>query len=158
VNSKNIGQLDLLTAAEIVPGSDRVFVWDASESGVRRSKAMIFTELEIYLQTGQSGLVRVPFSYGDASPKPIAVLPANSTVFTATIVLQVPFNGVGAALTLGDAGVGDRLIAANQNDPAQEAEFEVNPGFTYSTATQILLTINPGAGATSGAGYVLLEV
>ncbi len=156
--TKNVGQLDLITAAEIVPESDRVYVWDASETGANRSKAMVFSELENYLQPTDGGVINVPFSYGDASPKPIALLPANTTIFTATIVITASFNGVGAALTLGDADVGDRLISASDNAPSQEAEYETNPGFTYSTATQILLTINPGAGATSGAGYVLLEV
>jgi len=49
--TKNVGQLDLITAAEIVPGSDRVYVWDASATGANRSKAMVFSELENYLQT-----------------------------------------------------------------------------------------------------------
>jgi hypothetical protein len=156
--SKNLGQLDLLTAAEIVPGIDRVYIWDASEVGVKRSKGMTFGEFQNFLNTAQSGAVKVPFSYGDATPKAIAVLPAGSTVFTAAIVITVPFDGMGAALALGDADVGDRLMTVAQNDPTSEAEYETNPGVSYPTDTQILLTINSGAGTTAGAGYVLLEV
>lgn len=106
---------------------------------------------------GQS-LISIPFSYGDASPKPISTIAAGKTIFTATIVIQTPFNGTGAALTLGDGGMGDRLMGVNQNDPTYAAEYETNPGYTYSAETQILLTIAPGAGCTQGNGYVLLEV
>lgn len=98
------------------------------------------------------------FAYGDASPKPIAVLTPNQTVFTATIVIQSPFNGVGAMLTLGDATLANRLIQSNQVDPFLVSEFQTNPGYTYSSSDSVLLFITPGEGCTQGSGYVLLEV
>lgn len=102
--------------------------------------------------------ITTPFSFGDASPKPIAILSPDQTVFTAAIVIQEAFDGVGASLALGDTGLPDRLIQASQIDPSIVAEHETNPGYAYSTATQILLTITPGEGCTQGSGYVLLEV
>lgn len=106
----------------------------------------------------EDGRVKIPFAWGDASPKQVWLAPANTTVFTAQIVITVPFNGVGAALALGDAVVGDRLIRADQNNPAAAGEYEANPGHTYASETQILLTITPGEGASAGAGFVILEI
>ena len=108
--------------------------------------------------TDTANIITVPFSFGDASPKAIALLPINSTVFTATIVIQVPFNGVGSALRLGDVYVTDRLISTAQVDPFEVAEYETNPGHSYTTETQINLTITPGSGCTQGSGFVLIEV
>lgn len=102
--------------------------------------------------------IKIAFSFGDASPKPIAQIAAGRTVFTAQVVIQTPFNGVGAALSVGDAGIGDRLLRSNQTDPTFAAEYETNPAHTYSSDTQILLAITPGAGCTSGTGFVLLEI
>jgi hypothetical protein len=110
-------------------------------------------------QDGSSaGAVKVPFAFGNASPKPVYLAQPNQTIFTATIVIQTPFNGSGAALQLGDAGMPDRLITASQTDPTFAAEYETNPGYTYTSETQITLTITPGEGCTQGSGYVLLEV
>lgn len=100
----------------------------------------------------------VPFSWGDASPKPIATVPAGGTIFTAQIVILVSFNGDGAALELGEAGQPDRLIAANQNDPKLAAEYETNPGLLFFSSTDLYLTITPGSGCTQGNGFILIEV
>lgn len=105
-----------------------------------------------------AGGVKIPFAFGDATPKPVYLAQAGQTIFTATIVLQVPFNGIGAALQLGDGGMGDRLMHSDQNDPSYAAEYEANPGYTYAAETEILLAITPGEGCTQGSGYILLEV
>lgn len=105
-----------------------------------------------------SGFNKVSFAYGDASPSRLFTLPAGKTVFTVIVVIQQRFNGTGATLKVGDAVDDDRLMATNQNDPTVIAEYETNPGYTYSTPTDLLLTINPGSGATNGSGYVLIEI
>lgn len=107
---------------------------------------------------GNGTLIKVDFSFGDASPAVITTLPAGTTILTTAIVVQTPFNGLGAALQLGDTRQSDRLLSVTQNNPSYAAEYEANPGYTYSSATPILLTITPGAGCTQGAGFVLLEV
>lgn len=100
--------------------------------------------------------VKVAFAYGDATPKLIHITAANEVIFSASIVILEPFNGVGAALQLGDVGDLSRLIA--QVDPLQVATFTFTPGFTYTEVTQLLLSITPGAGATQGKGFVLLKI
>lgn len=104
-----------------------------------------------------SGVILIPFAYGDATPRSIATVDAGVVVTTVQIIIVTPFNGVGAALQLGDAGQADRLMSSSEVDPTFAAEYEANPNYTYSSSTPILLTITPGAGATTGAGFVLVE-
>ncbi|MBD1995164.1 hypothetical protein H6G00_00790 [Leptolyngbya sp. FACHB-541] len=103
------------------------------------------------------GSIKIPFSWGDASPKAVYEVEGNGTVFRASIVIQTPFDGVGASLRLGDGEVGDRLIRADQNLPSQAGEYATSPGITYMTSTFILLEITPGEG-NQGSGFVLLEI
>lgn len=112
----------------------------------------------IVLLGGPQNTAVVPFSYGDATPKPIAAIAAGRSVLTAVVVILVPFNGEGAALQLGDSAQLDRLMNSSQVEPTYAAEYESNPAHTYSTATEVLLTISPGDGCIQGTGYVLLEV
>lgn len=104
------------------------------------------------------GAIRVPFNWGDATPKTIVTLPANTTVFTAQIVIQTPFNGTGATLRLGDSGNLNRLMTTAQNDPTSALTFTSAPAYTYTSSTSILLSIVPGSGANTGSGFVLLTI
>lgn len=112
----------------------------------------------IALNSSSQNLIEVPFSWGDATPKLIAEIAPDRVITTATILILVPFNGLGASLMLGDSGMLDRLIATDQNDPTFLAEYETNPGYSYSIATELVLTITPGEGCNQGEGLVLLEV
>jgi len=105
---------------------------------------------------GATDRIKVAFAYGDASPAVIATF--TGLVLATAIVITVPFDGVGASLQVGDAAVSDRLLLTAQVDPTTVATYEADRPYTYSSETQILLTINPGSGATQGAGYVVLEV
>ncbi len=102
------------------------------------------------------GSTRFPFSYGDASPA--TVQSVVGLVATATIIITTPFNGAGAALSLGDAGNPQRLITTSQILPSIASEWVTNPGELYTVSTPIILTITPGSGASQGSGYVILEV
>lgn len=106
---------------------------------------------------GSGGSIKVPFAWGDASPKPIYTALAGQTIFTVQVVLQTAMLA-GSTLSVGDAGDPQRLLAATQIDPSIAAEFEVNPGFTYTANTQVLLTITPASDNTTGSGFVLIEV
>jgi hypothetical protein len=100
---------------------------------------------------------QVEFSWGDATPRVIVAVPANTTILTAQIIIVTPFNGVGAALSLGDSGNPERLIGIGQNDPTSWGEYETNPGYEYTSSTQIILTITPGTGNSQGSGIINLE-
>lgn len=104
---------------------------------------------------GPSGsTIDLPFSWGDASPSPIGAV--SGLIVAASIIITTPFDGVGASLTIGTLGSPALIMPADSNYPGFASRYEVNPGLFVSG--QLYLTIDPGAGATQGAGRVYLEV
>lgn len=98
----------------------------------------------------------INFAYNDASPKNLITLPVGTRILTCQIIITQVFNGVGASLTVGDAGDADRYMEASQNFPDELAEFESNMYYELPAATTLLLTLNP-AGSTQGQGRVVIE-
>lgn len=101
--------------------------------------------------------LQMTFGYGDASPADVATAPAGRALLSVRLVILEAFDGIGAALTVGDATVPDRFITASQNAPGVVGLYETTPLFTYGSATNVLLTITPGSGATRGRGLIQLE-
>jgi hypothetical protein len=102
--------------------------------------------------------IELPFSYGDATPKPLSTALTGKLIHEIQIHIVTPFDGVGAALTVGDAGDPARLMAADQVDPATVATYAVHPGHRYESDTQMNLFITPGEGATQGDGLAIIYV
>lgn len=108
---------------------------------------------------GATGAFRkvVGFAFGDASPAPIFTAPAGCADILARVVIDTPFDGVGAALKLGTSGSPELLIPAATNDPTTAAAYEAAPDVALSSGEAIVLTIVPGTGATQGAGRVIFD-
>jgi len=102
------------------------------------------------------GIIKINFAYGDASPA-IVYTANNQIIAGVTIGILTPFNGTGSSLKVGDATISDRLMKTTENDPYTAAEYESSPLWVYNSSTQILLTITPGGGCTTGSGFVLIE-
>lgn len=102
--------------------------------------------------------VEVNFAYGDATPAAITTALAGKLVYGVSIHIKTPFDGIGAALTVGDAGQVDRLMAAAENAPGQVGSNTTTPALAYAVDTPLILSITPGAGATQGAGLIIIEV
>lgn len=103
--------------------------------------------------------IQLPFSWGDATPASVdPQVPANCMVLEVGIHIEVPFNGVGAALKVGDAGDDDRLLTASQVDPATAGSYGSHPSYRYTVATTVKLAITPGAGASAGRGVLTLHI
>jgi hypothetical protein len=105
-----------------------------------------------------SGQIKIPFAWGDSTPKNIATVPANTTVFTSIISVTETFNGVGANLRLGDANNLTRFLDIPSQGLIADYELESNVTFTYTSSTQLLLSITPGTGASQGKGFVIIEI
>ena len=105
-----------------------------------------------------SGGIEFPFAWGDASPRQIVIAAAGKLIYGVQIHIATAFDGVGAALTVGDAGQADRLMSVYQSDPNTVGNYTAAPSYRYGTATPLLLTINPGAGASAGAGLLTLFI
>lgn len=97
----------------------------------------------------------IAFAWGDASPKPLLTVPAGSRVLSVRLIVDTAFDGAGAALTVGD-GDPDRLLAAGENDPGTPGSYAAHPAVLYGADTALTLTITPGAGASQGAGAVII--
>lgn len=104
-----------------------------------------------------AGTYQATFAYGDASPAIVATVPAGKVVYEVEIAIVTPFDGAGAALSVGDAGLPDRLMTLIENDPTQRGSNTTAPAYQYASDTDILLTITPGAGASQGNGIVFIR-
>ena len=102
------------------------------------------------------GAIRKDFGFGDSTPDLIVMANAGDVVYEVEIVIMTPFDGTGATLTIGDSAQNDRLMQSTQNDPATPATYGAIPDYKYSAVTPINLYISPGAGATQGAGFILI--
>lgn len=98
----------------------------------------------------------IPFAWGDASPKPLVTVPAGGRVLVVRLVIDIGFDGVGAALSVGDAGNAERLMGAAENDPAMPGTYAAHPAVLPGAATLLTLTITPGEGVSQGAGAVIV--
>lgn len=101
--------------------------------------------------------VVIPFAFGDASPVTIFTPPAGCTDILARVVIDTPFNGVGASIQLGTASSPGSLVPAGYVDPTTPAGYEAAPDKTMMAGTPIVLAIVPGTGATQGAGRVVFD-
>lgn len=107
---------------------------------------------------GTGAITVINFAWGDATPKLLVTVVANKRVYRVRLWIETPFNGTGAALTVGSVADPDELIAATENDPTSEGVYETYPDKRYLASTPVSLTITPGAGASAGAGQVHLEI
>jgi len=97
----------------------------------------------------------ISFAFGDAAA-PVFTATVGCVLTQLSIVIDTPFNGVGAQIQL---SVGATVIMpTNENDPAHAFEYQVAPALALNVGDQVTLTITPGAGATTGAGRIFIEL
>lgn len=101
--------------------------------------------------------VVVPFAYGDASPTTIFTPSAACTAILTRVVIDTPFNGTGAALQVGTSAQPAVLMPASANDPTNALAYDFAADLPLAAAQAVQLTITPGAGATAGAGRIILD-
>lgn len=99
------------------------------------------------------------FAFGDATPEVVYTAPSSSpvTVTVATVVIDTPFNGTGAALTLGTSGTPAAVMDTPDIDCTQVGSYAAYPDLALAAGQTLLLYITPGAGASQGSGKVVIE-
>lgn len=127
-------------------------------SGLNSDGFMHLTAAEYARLSPFTPPVEMNFAYGDATPATIATAIAGKLVYGVGLHIKTPFDGVGATLRVGDAGQLDRLMTTAENAPGQVGSSTTTPAHAYGADTQILLSITPGAGATTGSGVVILHI
>lgn len=131
-------------------------VWVADESAALRHDGAGWAPA-----SGEAGPVRQVvhgFAFGDASPAEVTTVAAGRTLLSVAIAVQTPFDGIGAALAVGDAATPDRFLAAGQVNPGAAALYVATPALRLGADTPLRLSITPGAGATAGAGLLILDI
>jgi len=110
--------------------------------------------------TGPAGTAIAPyeFAYNEASPATVYVVPALALVSSIRIGVRTPFNGTGAALSVGIPGQPTLLMLTSDNDPTIAADYGVFTDIELPGGTPIQLYTTPGFGATQGAGVVLIDL
>jgi hypothetical protein len=108
---------------------------------------------------GGASAFLVPFTYQSASPLEIAPLHVGSVVVRTAVLITTAFNGAGASVELGTSGLPTEFFAPGDVDVTATGDTFDNPAlFDSAVATNVVLVIVPGAGATAGAGLVLCEL
>lgn len=96
-----------------------------------------------------------PFNFDDASPETIFTIPANARIVSVIVQQLYAFDDPAATIEVGDAGNMARLMSASQNNPNEVGEYESHNPHQYILATDLKLSINPGA-STTGSGVVAI--
>jgi hypothetical protein len=109
---------------------------------------------------GSAGTPRIemPFSFGDATPANLFTAIAGKLIERITLYIETAFDGETPSLTIVDEDNSAILMEAFENNPSEEAAYQVTPNLYYETDTPILLFISPGLGASQGSGLVVVEM
>ena len=107
-------------------------------------------------QWTDAGSTEIPFNYGDATPKNLVLVPANSIITSVSIILLTAFDDPASTLSVGDAGDVNRLLATTDNTTQITGTYTTEPAYKYLSSTQITLSISPGT-STQGNGIVLIN-
>lgn len=102
--------------------------------------------------------VEVAFTFATVSPLLVTGLRPGDRIVRSDVKIGTAFDGVGAALMLGTAGSPGVLLDTGDIDVVLPDEYEAFDELDVGVLTLVQLAITPGAGATAGAGRVLLEI
>lgn len=102
--------------------------------------------------------IEIPFSFGDATPTDLFMAVAGKLIERIAIFIETPFDGETPSLTIGDGDNPALLMNSFENNPSEEAAYQVTPNLYYETDMQVLLFISPGLGASQGSGLVVVEM
>jgi hypothetical protein len=100
----------------------------------------------------------IQFAYNNVSPRTVHTLSANAVILSARLTITENFNGAGAYIKVGTAADNSLLMAETDSDLAREISFENDLFEPLPAGTQIIITTFPGAGGTSGEGFLILEI
>ena len=100
----------------------------------------------------------IGFQYGDVSPVFGVTIAAGQRVMECRLIIETPFDGVGAALSIGDSADHQSLLATTQVNPAMAGGYFSVPLVKYAAATALNLYLTPGTDPHQGAGQFFIFV
>jgi hypothetical protein len=102
------------------------------------------------------GIPPIAFAYGDA-PGTVWTAPVAGRVVLARVTIDPAFDGAGAEVLVGTAGTPGLLVDATRVAPSMVGDYELTPDVDLLAGTAVRITINPGSGASQGAGVLFLD-
>jgi hypothetical protein len=105
---------------------------------------------------GSSGDISRTFSFGDATPDLIGKVLNDLTISTCRVVIDTPFNGIGATVSVGTLSSPEMIMAQTDLLPSEVGIYESSPQMTNIVPQNFYIFITPGAGASSGSGRVFI--
>lgn len=109
----------------------------------------------ILVQQGESAnVIKVPFSYGDATPKLIGSFVG--TILSVRLVIDQAFNA-NASLRIGTTAQPGLLMESTENNAIEAAEYESTPLIKFASPTSVFLSIALSDGVSVGSGFVIIE-
>lgn len=96
------------------------------------------------------------FSWGDP-PQTIFTSEVDRLLIQSRVRVDIPFDGVGAGVSLGTPVDPELYIAQSDVDPYTAAGYETTPDMLLLVGAETQLTVTPGTGATSGSGRIILD-
>jgi len=130
---------------------------------------ILSTDLNFIILTSSQGAPGTPglpgsgvgipltFSWGDATPALIGIVPAGKIVYKVEVNVLVAFDVV-STLSVGDVGDHERVFDIGSVDLSAVGSYQTNPTTTYGSLTNINLYLTPGVGNTQGSGLILLYI
>lgn len=103
-----------------------------------------------------SSIPAIAFAYGDAE-REVWAPTAPGLLTYVRLIVTTPFDGAGAQLAIGTASDPAAALPPEFSDLSQALEYENTPDLRLAAGEGIRVAITPGAGATTGAGLLLLE-
>lgn len=107
---------------------------------------------------GVNPFVSVAFAYNNVTERVIYTFPDNGQIIGVQIHVTQSFNGVNPSVAIGTQIEPELLAEFEDSDVSQVVGFGIGCFEQFSEGDEIVLTVNPGAGASQGAGFVILEV
>ena len=102
------------------------------------------------------GQFTMNYSYTDPNPLNLVIVPAGSTVTSATVVVVTAFDDVTATISMGDTANANSLLATTDISAQINGTFTAQPAVRYGADTQLVLGITPGT-STQGDGVVVIN-
>ena len=102
-----------------------------------------------------NGYIKVPYQYNNASPKNVAIIPANAVVSAVDVIVTTAFDDVNATLSMGTVANANLLLNAVDSKPFIAGTYAAMPGQLFLSDTWVVLTISPGS-STTGSGMIVI--
>lgn len=145
----NANYIKRIKVTDTPPFNNAVLVYNQSER--------IFEYIDSSTFGGTSSSVtEYSFQYNTSSPLNLDNIQANTTIGRITVYIDTPFDDNASNILVGDAALHDRLVNVNDVYTTEQGTYEIISGYLYTSATQLLLTINP-FGSTQGSGRIWIE-